>query len=83
MMGRDRPNRLMKGHSSPRLNVVLVVLAVLVLALPAGAQLKQKAHRDGWILAVVHAPDSHGSKGMSYPLVGELLGEEMMQTEED
>ncbi len=56
-----RSNRLVKGHGSPRLNLVLIALAVLALALPAGAQLNQTVHRDGWILAAAHAPGSHGS----------------------
>ncbi len=44
-------------------NLVVSVCGFLVLliALPAGAQLNQTQHTDGWILAAAHAPGLEGS----------------------
>lgn len=40
---------------------VLALVAVMLVAPCASAQLNQPLHRDGWILAAAHAPGLHGS----------------------
>jgi len=40
---------------------VLALFAAITLTTPAAAQLNQPLHRDGWILAAVHAPGMQGS----------------------
>jgi hypothetical protein len=53
--------RRSRSHFAVATCLVLTLVAAILVASSASAQLNQPLHRDGWILAAVHAPGLHGS----------------------